>query len=213
MPTMMTQNYTTEQEAFWAGAFGAGYIERNRDPRQLAGNLAFFAEILKPLPEIRSVLEIGANIGLNLRALSLLLPGARLSAVEINDQAVAALREWGGVHEIHHESILDWEPAQPVDFVLSKTVLIHLCPDHLATVYRKLHASSSRFICIAEYFSRNPVEVEYRGHQGKLFKRDFAGEMLDRFPDLVLHSTGFASLRSVNFPQDDVTWHLLEKRR
>ena len=210
---MMTQSYTTEQEAFWAGSFGADYIARNQHPRQLAGNLALFAEILKPLPAIGSVLEIGANVGLNLRALSLLLPDARLAAVEINDQAVAALREWGRVDEIHHESILDWQPSHPADFVLSKTVLIHLSPDHLGAVYEKLHAASSRFICIAEYFSRTATEIEYRGHQGKLFKRDFAGEMLDRFPDLSLHSTGFASLRSVNFPQDDVTWHLLEKRR
>lgn len=209
---MIKEQYSTEQEAFWAGAFGADYINRNRSPRMLAGNLALFAEILKPLPAIGGVLEIGANIGNNLRALSLLLPDTRLAAVEINDQAVAALREWGGVDEIHHQSILDFEPVQQWDFVLSMTVLIHLPPEHLPRIYEKLHAASSRYICIGEYFSRTPTEIEYRGHQGKLFKRDFAGEMLDRFPDLTLHTTGFASLRSVNFPQDDITWHLLEKR-
>jgi pseudaminic acid biosynthesis-associated methylase len=210
---MIKEQYTTEQEAFWAGAFGADYITRNRTPRQLAGNLALFAEILKPLPAIGRVLEIGANIGNNLRALSLLLPDTRLSAVEINDQAVSVLREWGRVDEVFHQSILDFTPTGQWDFVLSKTVMIHLPPEHLPAVYDKLHTAASRYICIAEYFSRTPTEIDYRGHQGKLFKRDFAGEMLDRYPDLMLHSTGFASLRSVNFPQDDLTWHLLEKRR
>ena len=112
---MIKPQYSTEQEAFWAGAFGSGYIGRNRTPRQMAGNLALFAEILKPLPRIRSVLEIGANVGNNLRALSLLLPDARLGAVEINGEAVEVLREWGGVAEIHHQSILDFEPAQALD--------------------------------------------------------------------------------------------------
>ncbi len=209
---MSKSPYITEQESFWAGTFGADYIHRNDGPRQIAANLAFFADILKPLPAIKSVLEVGANIGLNLRALSLLLPDARLAAVEINEKAVENLREWGGVAEIYHQSLLDFTPTRQWDFVLSKTVLIHLSPDHLSRVYDMLHASSSRFICIAEYFSRTPTEIEYRGHQAKLFKRDFAGDMLDRFPDLTLHTTGFASLRSVNFPQDDITWHLLEKR-
>jgi pseudaminic acid biosynthesis-associated methylase len=210
---MSKGQYTTEQEAFWAGDFGTNYIQRNQGARKLAGNLALFAEILKPLPKIEGLLEIGANMGQNLRALALLLPDTRLAAVEINDQAVAALREWGGVEDIHHQSVLDFIPARQWDFVLVKTVMIHLPPEHLSAIYDKLHASSSRYVCLVEYFSRTPAEIEYRGHQGKLFKRDFAGEMLDRFPDLALVTTGFASLRSVNFPQDDVTWHLLEKRR
>lgn len=210
---MSKGQYTTEQEAFWAGDFGTNYIQRNQGARKLAGNLALFAEILKPLPKIEGLLEIGANMGQNLRALALLLPDTPLAAVEINEQAVAALSEWGGVDEIHHQSVLDFVPARQWDFVLVKTVMIHLPPEHLPVIYDKIHGSSSRYICLVEYFSRTPAEIEYRGHHGKLFKRDFAGEMLDRFPDLALVTTGFASLRSANFPQDDVTWHLLEKRR
>ena len=48
------------------------------------------------------------------------------------------------------------------------------------------------FIGLVEYYNPTPVEVEYRGHVQKLFKRDFAGEMLDRFPDLTLVHYGFA---------------------
>jgi spore coat polysaccharide biosynthesis protein SpsF len=55
------------------------------------------------------------------------------------------------------------------------------------------------------------VEIDYRGHSGKLFKRDFAGEMLDRFPDLKLVSYGFCYHRD-EFPQDDSTWFLMEKQ-
>ena len=58
---------------------------------------------------VGSVLEVGANVGLNLRAIRRLLPEAELAAVEINDTAVAALRELGDV-EVHAVSALDFEP-------------------------------------------------------------------------------------------------------
>jgi hypothetical protein len=53
--------------------------------------------------------------------------------------------------------------------------------------------------------------VNYRGYQDKLFKRDFAGEMLDAFKDLKLLDYGFTYHRDNQFPQDDMTWFLLEK--
>ncbi|NDB35890.1 MAG: pseudaminic acid biosynthesis-associated methylase, partial [Flavobacteriia bacterium] len=43
-------------------------------------------------------------------------------------------------------------------------------------------------------------------------KRDFAGELLDTFPDLRLVDYGFAYKRDTSFPQDDITWFLLEKQ-
>jgi spore coat polysaccharide biosynthesis protein SpsF len=55
------------------------------------------------------------------------------------------------------------------------------------------------------------VALPYRGHDERLFKRDFAGEILDRFPDLRLVDYGFRYRRDPNFPQDDVTWFLMEK--
>ena len=50
------------------------------------------------------------------------------------------------------------------------------------------------------------------GHREMLFKRDFAGEMLDRFPDLHLVDCGFVYHRATDFPMDDITWFLLRKQ-
>ncbi len=72
--------------------------------------------------------------------------------------------------------------------------------------------TGSKYICIAEYYNPSPVEISYRGHTGKLFKRDFAGEMLDAYDDLALLDYGFAYHRDPNFAQDDITWFLLGKR-
>ena len=65
---------------------------------------------------------------------------------------------------------------------------------------------------IAEYYSPNPVVIPYRGHEDRLFKRDFAGDMLDQFADLSLVDYGFTYRRDPDFPQDDISWFLLQKQ-
>jgi spore coat polysaccharide biosynthesis protein SpsF len=37
-------NFKTEQEEFWAGAFGDEYINRNKSEEYLASNLNFFSK-------------------------------------------------------------------------------------------------------------------------------------------------------------------------
>jgi spore coat polysaccharide biosynthesis protein SpsF len=58
------------------------------------------------------------------------------------------------------------------------------------------------------------MTVTYRGNKNKLFKRDFAGEMLDKFKDLKLIDYGFAYYRDQNYDNqyDDINWFLLEKK-
>lgn len=202
--------FKTEQEEFWAGEFGDDYIGRNQGADVDAANLAFFSRILERTHAVRSAIEFGANIGLNLKAIRALRPGIELSAVEINLKAASEMEKLGGIR-VYPQSILDFVPDRERDLSLIRGVLIHINPDSLPEVYERLYRSSSRYICIAEYYNPTPVEVPYRGNREKLFKRDFAGEMLDRYPGLKLVDYGFAYHRDVNFPQDDLTWFLLEK--
>lgn len=95
---------------------------------------------------------------------------------------------------------------------LIKTVLIHINPNELNTVYEKLYNCSQKYILIAEYYNPTPMTVEYRGHSNRLFKRDFAGEMMDKYSDLKLIDYGFLYHRDNNFPEDDITWFLMEKK-
>jgi spore coat polysaccharide biosynthesis protein SpsF len=206
----MAEKYVTEQESFWAGAFGDEYTARNVGENWIAANTALFAEVLARTRDVKSVMEFGANIGLNLQALRILLPAARLAAVEINDGAAETLRAWGEC-EVHTGSMLDFRASSKWDFVLVKGVLIHINPDRLPAAYDALELASRRYICVVEYYSPRPVAIPYRGHSDRLFKRDFAGEMLDRFPGLKLVDYGFCYHRDPLFPQDDVTWFLLEK--
>lgn len=203
----------TEQEAFWEGDFGNEYTGRNRGPGLVSANLAFFGRVLQSAGGIRSVMEFGSNIGLNLTAVRHLLPDAGLSAIEINKKAAAELKKNIPNVDLHQMSILDFDPnGRTWDFVFTKGVLIHINPDKLTEVYERMYMSSSRYILVSEYYNPKPVEIDYRGHANKLFKRDFAGELLDAYPDLCLVDYGFVYHRDPVFPLDDTNWFLMEKR-
>lgn len=204
--------FKTEQEAFWAGDFGADYIQRNQGDALLASNLDFFAKALRQARNVRSCIEFGANIGMNLKALKLLHPGIDAHAIEINADAAKQLEQVVSPSNIHNISILDFTPSRQWDLTLIKGVLIHINPEALPTVYDKLFESCARYLMVAEYYNPAPVSIPYRGHTDRLFKRDFAGEIMERHPALQLVDYGFAYRRDPNFPQDDITWFLMEKR-
>lgn len=205
------KSYKTEQEKFWAGAFGTDYINRNQSHQLIASNISLFSKIISRTKEVSSIIEFGANVGLNLQALHALLPHASLAAIEINDTAVKHLRENDFIR-IYHESILETTLTELYDLTLMKGVLIHINPNELPTVYKKLYDFSKRYICVVEYYNPTPIEIPYRGHTEKLFKRDFAGELLDMYPDLELIDYGFVYHRDTHFPQDDCTWFLMKKK-
>jgi pseudaminic acid biosynthesis-associated methylase len=205
------KQFSTEQESFWAGEFGNEYIDRNQGEYLLASNTVLFSKILARTDSVRSIIEFGANRGMNILALKRLLPQAEYSAIEINEKAVKALESIENIH-IYHQSIIDFTSDIQMDLVLIKGVLIHINPEYLPNVYDNLYRASGRYICVVEYYNPKPVEVTYRGHEGKLFKRDFSGEILDRFGDLRLVEYGFVYSRDNNFADDDFTWFLMEKR-
>ena len=206
------KHFKTPQEQFWAGDFGSEYISRNEGDQLLASNLNFFVKALKQVGKLQSFLEFGANIGMNLRALKLLYPDANLSAVEINPEASGILAEFIGKQNVYEGSIFDYPISNQFDLTLIKGVLIHINPEMLHIVYQKLYEASKKYILVCEYYNPSPVAIAYRGHFDRLFKRDFAGELISKYSDLVLVDYGFAYRRDPAFPQDDITWFLMEKK-
>jgi len=208
-----TRQFKTEQEAFWAGDFGTQYIARNQGDALLAANLDFFSKALRSARGIENCIEFGANIGMNIKALKLLRPTVDIHAIEINAVAAKQLAEVVPPPQIYNTSILSFEPQQTWDLVLIKGVLIHINPAELPNVYDKLVTASGRYLMVAEYYNPSPVAIPYRGHTDRLFKRDFAGEIMERHPQLKLVDYGFVYRRDPNFAQDDVTWFLMEKQQ
>ena len=85
-------DFSTPLEGFWAGKFGDEYIACNAGEAVVNSNLALFANILCFASGVRSILEIGCNIGLDLEA-KRIDPEFQLTGYEINDKAAAIVRE------------------------------------------------------------------------------------------------------------------------
>lgn len=201
-------HYRTDQEEFWAGDFGNEYISRNVGDQLMASKLARFSRVLQRAGSITSVLELGANVGLNLRSIQMLQPNVELAGVEVNELAFGELALLTGC-EAHHGSILAWAPERRYDLVMTVGVLIHIDPEQLNVVYDLMATAAERFVLIAEYYNPCPVNVAYRGHDNRLFKRDFAGEFMDRH-EFQLVDYAFEYRRDV-FASDDLTWFLLRR--
>jgi len=135
-----------------------------------------------------------------------------LSAIEINPKAVDQLKIIEGV-KTYAQSILEYDVDFQRSFVFTKGVLIHINPRMLPVVYDLMYRTSSRCICMVEYYNPTPVEINYCGHPDRLFKRDFAGEMMDKYGDLRLIDYGFNYRRDNNFSCGDENWFLLEKQQ
>jgi len=201
-----------EQEEFWKNNFGNEYFSRkNNNHSSVEKRTSEFEIYLKSTENITSVLEFGANIGLNLMVLKSLIPDLSLNAVEINLSAVQELQKIVPKENIYTGSFTEFTSKKKFDLVISRGVLIHLNPDDLEKAYKQLYDYSNKYILISEYFNPTPVSVEYRGFQNKLFKRDFCREILNLYNDLVLIDYGFLYSSDKNYKYDDVNWFLLEK--
>ena len=80
-------DYKTGQEKFLNGQFGDEYIGRNNSDEFLASNISFFSKIFRRIQKPNSLIEFGANIGMNLKAIKSLYPSIDLYGIEINEKA------------------------------------------------------------------------------------------------------------------------------
>ena len=203
----------TEQENFWIGAFGDQYIKRNEGKASSEGRdykyINQFSKIfLNNRITINSAIEIGANIGINLDSLKILFPKCKTFGIEINKKAHSILKN---KHSSFLGSIYEFNEDLEYELSFSRTVLIHQNEKYLENFYEKLFNLSSKYILIDEYFSPNPVMVKYREHDNKLFKRDFAKEFWNKFPELELVDYGFFWSQDSFTKSDDTNWFLFKK--
>jgi pseudaminic acid biosynthesis-associated methylase len=210
----MMPDVANKQEALWRGDFGNVYIDRNvvTDDR-LAALTKHWARILRAMDGTppTSILEAGANIGLNLRAIRRLTE-ARFFALEPNAKARARLVE---DKIVPAENVLDGLcqsiPLRDgtADMAFTSGVLIHIHPDNLLAACRELHRVARRFVVCIEYFADKPEEILYRGQSEALFKRDFGAFYMENFSDLRVVDYGFTWKAMTGL--DNLTWWVLEK--
>lgn len=201
----------TEQENFWKGQFGDQYISRNSSKTLQKNNDFFFKKIFKEINNIFSVLELGCNIGNNLISLKKIYKKSSFTGVEINKEACKKIIKRDSDINIINSSINNFETESKFDLVICKGILIHIHPKQLKSIYKKIYNLSKKYILIAEYYNQTPVSLNYRGFKRKLFKRDFAGDLLSSYKKIKLLDYGFV-YRYDKYPQDDINWFLLKNK-
>jgi len=195
-------------EELWSGEFGNAYTDRNQAAGEQRAEFwtAFFAEF-----PARTVLEVGCNLGANLRWIAARVPPARVYGLDVNEKALRELRRalpsvnavWGRARDLPFRD-------RAFETVFTMGVLIHQPPDALPAVMAEIVRCANRFVLCGEYYAPELTEVPYRGQSGALFKRDF-GELYRRsFPGLTLRRQGFLS-RGEGW--DDVTYWIFERSR
>ncbi len=168
----------------WKSEFGEDYMRRNPlEAEALREAEIAFRRIMKESHlegQISSILEVGANVGINLTGWRTVLgPSVLLSAVEPNPKASALLRANKTLalqHVVEADACrLPFEDGT-FDLVFTNGVLIHIPPARLPEAMKEIMRVSKRFVLCSEYFSHQPVEIPYRGQTGLLWKRDFGQE-------------------------------------
>lgn len=215
------QDNDTQLEA-WTGEFGDEYTQRNMpSDKNIQDRMNFLASMLAITPGIpgqgepHSFLEVGANVGANLRALENIykIHGKQvtLGAVEPNQYARKILASQG----IDKLTLVDGDaskieaPDASYDVVFTCGLLIHIGPRNLPKVLGEIYRVSKKFIICAEYFSAEPREIEYQGHKGLLWTRDYGQIWLQFHPGLRCCGYGFAWKRFTGM--DNLTWFVFEK--
>ena len=205
----------TKQLEFWEGDFGDAYAERNRlTPQDITARGRHLDKIFiaSGIGRNSSILEVGANIGLNLKGLRKCGWDGLFYAIEPNKKAYDILisDEDIALTQCNKRDGFDLPFGEnSIEMVFTCGVLIHVHPDDLFRVCSEIYRVSGEYIGCLEYFSPEPEEIGYRGYQELLFKRDFGAFYLDHWPNLRLLDYGFLWKRVSGF--DNVTWWLFEK--
>ncbi len=203
----------TRQLQAWTGTFGDDYIERcTASEEAIRIRTRAWVDMMRGVQAAppATILEVGCNVGINQRALSRLYD-AELFAVEPNPKARSIVLADGVLDADHlkEASALDLPFAdKSMEMAFTCGVLIHIADEDLTQACSEIYRVSSKYILCAEYFSRSPETLSYRGEEELLFKRDFGSFWIDNF-DLKTIATGFHWRRTTGI--DDVTWWLFEK--
>jgi len=192
-------------EALWSGEFGDAYTERNEAAGE--GRRRFWRTMLDEFPAA-CVLEVGCNLGANLRWIASEGASGAVWGVDINLHALRQLRRAVPVVRPVAAAALGLPFGdRAFDLVFTVGVLIHQPPDALPAVMAEIVRCSRRFVLCGEYYAAEPTEVPYRGQTGALFKRDYGGLYQELFPRLALRKQAFLS-RADGW--DDVTFWMFE---
>jgi len=187
---------STLQEKFWKGKCGIDYTATNTYSIEGLDELylkmygttrsAINIEFLKNIDKEIKILEIGCNIGQQLRHLQL-MDFKNLYGIEIQSYAVEKAKFSTKNINIIQGSAFDIPfKDEYFDLVFTSAVLIHISPDDLILALKEIVRCTKRYIWGMEYYSDKPIFVKYWGNVEYLWERNFVDLYLQKFNILKL---------------------------
>lgn len=182
----------SEQREIWSGTFGDLYINRNQTIEQVNENFkketgitvqSIFEDFFAKIPKNYSILELGCNIGVNISMLNK-MGFQEITGIEINKKASDIASKNNPYAKIVNSSIEEFEAQQTYDVVFTAGVLIHINPNYLNFIIKKIVNLSREYIFGFEYFSEDLKEVKYRNQLNSCWKQNFPKLYLTSFPNL-----------------------------
>jgi len=186
----------TKQMQVWHGNFGKEYTRRNLlSPEEMDAlyihnygitRSAMNEKFLSGLDVRMRILEVGCNVGTQLMLLQK-MGYQNLYGIELQAHAV----ELGKQRTRNINMIQGSAFGIPFrdgffDVVFTSGVLIHIAPGDIASGLDEIHRCSREFIWGFEYYCEQHTGVHYREHDDLLWKGDFSGFYLKRYPALEL---------------------------
>jgi pseudaminic acid biosynthesis-associated methylase len=186
----------THQIAVWSDQFGREYTDRNaftveelnKDYFECFGlsRVEMNTSFLDGLPLSTRILEIGCNVGNQLRCLQH-MGFENLYGIEVQWYAVEKAKELTPRSNILQGSAFDIPFRDGFfDLVFTSGLLIHISPTDILQALREICRCTRKYIWGFEYFADSYTDVNYRGHGSLLWKTDFANLFLHSFSDLRL---------------------------
>lgn len=206
--TMTTERAEASRlEDLWRGEFGDAYVERNVEAG--GGRAAFWAEHFERFPATR-VLEVGCNVGANLRHVATHVPPADVWGLDVNDKSLEVLRGqlptvnsgWGVARDLPFRD--GW-----FDLVFTVAVLIHQPEETLPLAMAEMVRCSRRYVCCIEYIADDTTVVDYRGQHRAFFKREYSRLFTEIYPDLSIVAA--APLTKDDGFDDGLGYYVFEK--
>ncbi|SKC09339.1 pseudaminic acid biosynthesis-associated methylase [Dyadobacter psychrophilus] len=185
----------TDQENFWSKNFGQEYSDRNSWQSDAEWDKFYLDNwgkskldinniVLEGLPKDIRILEVGCNIGMQLRGFQR-MGFENLYGIELQHYAVEKAKQINSKINIMQGSGFDLPFKDAFfDLVCTNGVLIHIAPADHSRIMKEMYRCSNKYIMGWEYYADDIQDINYRGNTGYLWKADFAGIFMKNFPDL-----------------------------
>ena len=193
---------TPNLEALWAGPFGDAYTERNRDVG--AGRDAFWQSI-QNLTAARTWLEVGCNVGANLRC----VPTGKLFGVDVNREALTIASEVALAQVVVASEVALPFDLESFDLVFTCGLLIHIQRDRLKVVMGELARVAHDWVLLMEYDASGEKVISWCGQEAALWKAPYGWLFQEYVPWFRLQNKGFLPPLA-GF--DNVTWWLFRRK-